>query len=84
MHSEKLQVIKNDPWLEPHKQVISKRVHRMQDTIAIIEKSEGSIDEFSKGYNHMGFVIKEDGILYTEWAPNAIKANLIGDFSTIS
>lgn len=40
------------------------------------------LDKFSKGYETMGFQVKNDGtITYREWAPAADAAWLIGDFS---
>jgi len=36
-----------------------------------------------KGYEKYGFVVQSNGdIVYREWAPNAMRAYLIGDFST--
>lgn len=46
-----------------------------------IEECEGSLDAFSRGYEQFGFTIEADGIRYREWAPGAIEASLIGDFS---
>jgi 1,4-alpha-glucan branching enzyme len=38
-----------------------------------------------KGFERYGFVVHDNGdITYREWAPNAVQANLIGDFSTAS
>ncbi len=43
---------------------------------------EGGYDKFSKGYEKFGLNVNEKGeITYREWAPNAVEAVLIGDFS---
>ena len=46
-----------------------------------IVASEGGYDSFSKGYTKRGFVIEKDCVKYSEWAPNAVQAHLVGDFS---
>lgn len=47
-----------------------------------IDETEGGLDKFSKGADIFGFVVHDNGdITYREWAPNALRAYLIGDFS---
>ena len=51
----------------------------------MIEQTEGGFDNFTKGYTKLGFNLQHNNdILYREWAPNAVTANLIGDFSQSS
>lgn len=39
-------------------------------------------EEFTKGYEYYGFnVQKDNSVMYREWAPNAVTASLVGDFS---
>lgn len=43
---------------------------------------EGSLENFSKGYEKMGFSKKRNGtIVYREWCPPAKQAWLIGEFN---
>ena len=50
-----------------------------------IEKLEGGYENFTKGYLKFGFNVGSNGeVVYREWAPNAIEANIIGDFSGVS
>ena len=44
-----------------------------------IEGDEGSLEAFVQ--SPYGFVPKEDGISYTEWAPGVVSASLVGDFN---
>lgn len=38
----------------------------------------------TQGYEKFGFNINDNGdITYREWAPNAVEAHLIGDFSEL-
>lgn len=40
------------------------------------------MEKFSRGYENFGFTVAKDGtITYREWAPNALRAYLIGDFN---
>jgi 1,4-alpha-glucan branching enzyme len=45
-------------------------------------KSTLGYDEFTKGYEYYGFNVRRDNtIVYREWAPNAVTASLVGEFS---
>ena len=78
-------VIQLDPWLEPFKDALKSRFSRAQKWIKTIDETEGGLDKFSKGFEKFGFVVHENGdITYREWAPNALRAYLIGDFSMTS
>ncbi|KAL7137419.1 hypothetical protein ABFS83_10G091000 [Erythranthe nasuta] len=46
-----------------------------------IDKYEGGLEVFSRGYEKLGFNRSETGITYREWAPGAKSAALIGDFN---
>lgn len=55
----------------------------MNNWIQRLDVHEGGLDGFTSGYLKMGFNVDENGIWYREWAPNAVKAFLFGDFSKI-
>lgn len=39
-------------------------------------------DTFTKGHEYYGFnVLENNSVMYREWAPNAVTASLVGDFS---
>uniref|UniRef100_A0A2P2M6Q9 Glycosyl hydrolase family 13 catalytic domain-containing protein n=3 Tax=Rhizophora mucronata TaxID=61149 RepID=A0A2P2M6Q9_RHIMU len=46
-----------------------------------IDKYEGGLEVFSRGYEKLGFTRSETGITYREWAPGAKWAAIIGDFN---
>ena len=49
-----------------------------------INETEGGLEKFSRGFEQFGFLVHDNGdITYREWAPNALRAYLVGDFSTI-
>lgn len=75
-------MIKLDPWLEPFKDALRSRYTHAQKWIKSIDETEGGLDVFSKGTDKFGLVVHDNGdITYREWAPNALRAYLIGDFS---
>ncbi|RMJ27439.1 branching enzyme [Aspergillus sp. HF37] len=75
-------IISLDPWLEPHRDAIRHRFGVAESWINTINETEGSLDEFSKGFEKFGFnVLKNGDITYREWAPNAVQAYLVGDFN---
>lgn len=76
-------ILSLDPWLEPFLPAI---VHRYQSFLNwknTIQEYEGGYESFTKGFLKFGFIVNDDAsITYREWAPNAIEAVLIGDFSS--
>ncbi|WOL17268.1 hypothetical protein Cni_G26057 [Canna indica] len=70
-----------DPSLEKFKDHFNYRLKKFEETKSLIEKFEGSLEEFSQGYMKFGFNREQDGIVYREWAPAAQEAQLIGDFN---
>lgn len=78
-------VIETDGYLKDEVGAIVHRHDIFRKWKDSIEQHEGGYDNFSKGYLKFGLNVKEDGtVTYREWAPNALKANLIGDFSAHS
>lgn len=60
----------------------------MRFRYALFEKFDKLIDstlgydEFTRGYEYYGLnVQKDNSVVYREWAPNAVTASLVGDFS---
>ncbi|KAK4633814.1 1,4-alpha-glucan-branching enzyme [Fulvia fulva] len=75
-------VVALDPWLEPYSGALRSRFTKAQNWIKTIEKTEGGLEQFSRGYEKFGFNITQDGTInYREWAPFALRAYLIGDFN---
>jgi 1,4-alpha-glucan branching enzyme len=69
----------SDPWLEPFKSIIDKRIGKC------IAKGrhlagDGTIEKFAMGHFYYGLHRSEDGWVFREWAPNAEKIFLMGTF----
>ncbi|KAG8766666.1 alpha-1,4-glucan branching enzyme [Serendipita sp. 405] len=75
-------VLNLDGYLKPHIPAIATRYRLMKDWQARIDQTEGGIEKFSRGYERYGLNVGPNNeVIYREWAPNAVKASLIGDFS---
>ncbi|KAF2671640.1 glycoside hydrolase [Microthyrium microscopicum] len=75
-------VVDLDPWLGPFKDSLKRRFSKAQKWIKTLDETEGGLEKFSRGYECYGFLVQPNNdILYREWAPNATKAFLIGDFN---
>ena len=77
-----LPIIKNDPWLEPYAEAIT---GRHQDAIEVekrLTSASGSLSDFANAHRYFGLHRTAEGKwVFREWAPNATKICLIGDFS---
>lgn len=68
--------------LEPFSAALRKRYAAYEEALNFIETHEGGLDEFTQGHKKMGLQVDDKGgVTYREWAPGAVKARLIGDFS---
>ncbi|TFH21550.1 MAG: 1,4-alpha-glucan-branching enzyme, partial [Bacteroidia bacterium] len=73
-------LIKNDPWLEPYRAAIVRRMEK-----AITREAEltgdGSLQSFASGHLWFGLHSLDQGWVMREWAPNAREIFLIGTFN---
>jgi 1,4-alpha-glucan branching enzyme len=78
---QKLAIIRNDPWLEPYTQRINdwywRAIHKEKDLI----NGNLTLKDFASGHLYFGLHRDRDSWVFREWAPNAEKIFLIGDFS---
>lgn len=69
-----------DPWLEPYKATILRRETAMRRRIKAL-LGNTSVEEFALGFHHFGLHRTKDQWIFREWAPNATRIVLVGDFS---
>ncbi|KAF2196705.1 alpha-glucan branching enzyme [Delitschia confertaspora ATCC 74209] len=75
-------IVELDPYLEPFKDALRSRYTKAQQWLKKIDETEGGMEKFTRGYEKFGFQVKDNGdVVYREWAPNALRAYLIGDFN---
>lgn len=77
-------VVLSDPYLEPFAPFFRARHDKYTKWVETINQHEGGLDKFTRGWQgERGFgfqVLKDNSILYREWAPAATAASLTGDF----
>ena len=79
---ETLNLIKNDPWLEPFSDAINGR-HQfaIKKEAELTKKGKTTLSEFASGHLYFGLHQTKEGWVLREWAPNASKIHLVGDFN---
>ncbi len=81
MSAQTPKIIQSDPWLTPYAEIIRKRSESALNKEKKLISGSGSLSDFATGYLYFGLHRNADGWVFREWAPNAIKIYLIGDFS---
>jgi 1,4-alpha-glucan branching enzyme len=75
-------VLELDGYLKPDIPNIVHRYDLFRKWKDSIEEHEGGYDAFTKGYLKFGLnTTEKNEVVYREWAPNAVEAYLIGEFS---
>ncbi|KAA8650383.1 1,4-alpha-glucan branching enzyme GLC3 [Aspergillus tanneri] len=75
-------VIELDPWLEPFREALQRRFRFVESWVKAIDETEEGLEKYSRGYERFGLNVDANGnITYREWAPNALEAQLVGDFN---
>ena len=69
-----------DQWLAPHKSTIQAREKYISSKLKTVLSGKTPA-EFAMGFLHFGLHKTDTGWIFREWAPNAIRMFLIGDFS---
>ena len=75
-----LSLVKNDPWLKPFSEIISKRNKAISEKIQNLNLS-GKLQDFATGHLYFGIHKNSNEWEIREWAPNAQKIYLIGNFN---
>ena len=69
-----LNLIKNDPWLEPYSAAIEGRHQFVLDKMAELTKNgKQTLSDFASGYLFFGLHRTKTGWTFREWAPNATR-----------
>lgn len=77
-----LNLIKNDPWLEPYKDAIVGRFeHAMDKKAELTNGGKSTLSDFASGYLYFGLHRTDKGWIFREWAPNASHFYMVGTFS---
>ena len=77
-----LNIVKNDPWLEPFAKVIGARHEEFNNKKSkLTENGKISLSDFSSGHQYYGLHKNNTEWILREWAPNATDIFLIGSFN---
>ena len=75
------QIVKNDPWLNPYTDVIAGRQDKAIKREKKLISPFRSIEDFANGYRFFGMHFNGKEWTFREWAPNATRIFLIGEFN---
>ena len=78
---QKIRLIENDPWLEPYSGKIFERQERVKKTGGKILGTSSALKDFASGHLYFGMHREKGRWVFREWAPNAEKIFLVGDFT---
>ena len=78
-----IQLVADDPWLEPHEPAIRDRMARLKSSLSDIDREHGSLAAFANEHRKLGFHRdhRSKAWRYREWAPRAEQLWLVGDFN---
>ena len=78
---EKRMIYDTDPWLAPYKEAIDARHRRILEAVDDIAV-DGSLSKGLNNHLYYGMHRTAEGDwIFREWAPNAVKIYLIGEFN---
>jgi len=82
MSGKTLELIRDDPWLEPYRHAIEGRhFHVKEKEREITQNGALTLSDFASGYLYFGLHHTADGWVFREWAPNATAIYITGDFN---
>ena len=73
-------LVELDSWLAPHEPVIKAREAYVSSTLEKVLDGK-SLADFALGFHHFGLHQTAAGWTFREWAPNATRIVMVGDFS---
>ena len=77
-----LNLIKNDPWLQPFAGAITgRRQHALDKKAELTNKGKQTLSDFASGYLYFGLHRTDKGWTFREWAPNATHIYMVGTFN---
>ena len=74
------QIVKNDPWLDPFKDIIANRQVKATEREKSLISTFDSLVDFANGYRFFGMHFEGEEWIFREWAPNATRIFIVGEF----
>ena len=76
-----LPIVNNDEWLKPYSDAIHGRHEHVLRKMHELTEGKQPLNEFASGHLYFGLHQTKTGWVFREWAPNATKIYLVGDFN---
>jgi hypothetical protein BACCOPRO_02580 len=76
-----LKIVKNDEWLVPFQEAIVGRNQYALSKIEELTQNQQTLSEFAMGHHFFGLHRSGKQWIFREWAPNATRIFLVGDFN---
>jgi hypothetical protein BACCOPRO_02580 len=76
-----LKIVKNDEWLVPFQEAIVGRHQYALSKIEELTQNQQTLSEFAMGHHFFGLHRSGKQWIFREWAPNATRIFLVGDFN---
>ena len=73
--------LNSDPWLAPFREKLRERSRRAVATVKRLTGGKSALAEFASGHEYFGLHFRDGEWVFREWAPNAVRITLFGDFS---
>lgn len=77
----RLKIVKDDSWLEPFNDAIQGRHDHVLHKIEELTGGKTTLSDFADGHLYFGLHKSARQWVFREWAPNATKIYLVGDFN---
>jgi 1,4-alpha-glucan branching enzyme len=73
--------LQDDPYLSPYLGEIKKRKEKTESTEQRLTEGKLTLEDFASAHEYYGLHFNNNQWIFREWAPNATKIYLIGDFT---
>ena len=73
--------LNSDPWLAPFREKLRERSRRAVATVKRLTGGKSTLAEFASGHEYFGLHFRDGEWVFRDWAPNAVRITLFGDFS---
>ena len=81
MSRQVMQLVYDDPTLGSYNSYIQARFDRYKNLKDRLIESEGSLQDFARGYENYGMQMTVAGLMFKEWAPGALALCISGEFN---
>ena len=81
IHQALRRLLKTDPWLEPYKEIVQRRLLKIDEAEQKLTGGKMSLADFASAHEYFGLHFADGQWVFREWAPNATEIFLIGDMT---